>query len=91
MPLGKFLWTSIGVVASGIFSLILMIATAVERVLHPVANRVLWIMHTSLAGVTCGSTLGLTLGMKSWQGIISWVPCLIMAAFSGLEAIYTKW
>lgn len=89
--LGKFLFNLIGTSLAGIFAIVFAIVTAVEHTMKPVTARVLWILQTSLASVTCGADLGLSLGIPGWQGIVTWIPCMIMAAFSGLEAIWTFW
>lgn len=52
-------------------------------------SEAIWFIQLALNMAGCGMQLGLNLGSDWYRGWVLWIPCMILSAFTGVEAIWS--
>merc|ERR1711957_1147099 len=81
----RILWITIASSVAAVFAIVTLVLTAS---LGPAAAAIMFIIQASLGGALCGTTLGIAF-IPALKHVATWVPCMIMTTFTGLESIWT--
>lgn len=76
------------IIASAVVVLFGIISTIMTAVLGPAAATIFFIITATLDAALCGTSLGLH-HLPNFANIYTWVPCIVLTSFTGLETIWT--
>jgi hypothetical protein len=81
----QMIYLIVTAVVVGVLGIVLTILTAT---LGAQAATVLFLVGAGLDGVLCAGSVGLTF-IPGFKNFNTWIPCVILSSFTGLEAIWT--
>lgn len=76
------------IITATIATLLGIVGTVLTLTLGPAAASILFIVTAGLDGVLCGASLGF-MHLPHFKNVVTWVPCMILSSFTGVEAIWT--
>jgi hypothetical protein len=85
MTKGQMIYLIITAVAVSILGIVMTILTAT---LGAQAATILFLVGAGLDGLLCAGSVGLTF-LPGFKNFNTWIPCVILTSFTGLEAIWT--
>jgi len=76
------------IITATIVTILGIVSTVLTLTLGPAAASILFIVTAGIDGVLCGTSIGLT-HLPNFKNVATWIPCLILSSFTGVEAIWT--
>lgn len=65
-----------------------IVSTVLTAVFGPAGAMLFWIITAGIDGLLCAGSIGFTL-MPGFENVQTWIPCMILTHFIGMEAIWT--
>lgn len=65
-----------------------IVSTVLTAVFGPGGAMLFWIITAGIDGLLCAGSIGFTL-MPGFENVQTWIPCMILTHFVGMEAIWT--